>query len=351
MAYDPLTDDRLDPRNKALLSSLDEPLLYHSIDVGSREEALTVMNSPEAVAKEEAMLASMEIMDDEAIFPSQGLQISRHGAPSTQGEHSIPIKVLRPDNDETLPCVLYIHGGAMMSMSFEMATYRAWSKALAHTGVCVAMVDFRNSLRPSTAVETAPYPAGLDDCVDAYVWVQNNLSQFNIAEATTMIAGDSGGGNLAIATTMKLVRNHGERPLGLYALCPYILGKWPDSAMPSSSENEGVLISVSNNIATMGYGISHHESRDPMAWPSFASLADVAEFPPTMISINECDPLRDEGLSFYRLLLKAGVRAHCRQMMGTVHANEMFTTVFPELTRMTARDIRGWIEECIDLKR
>lgn len=35
MAYDPLTDDRLDPRNKALLSSLDEPLLYHPVDASA----------------------------------------------------------------------------------------------------------------------------------------------------------------------------------------------------------------------------------------------------------------------------------------------------------------------------
>ena len=43
-----------------------------------------------------------------------------------------------------------------------------------------------------------------------------------------------------------------------------------------------------------------------------------------MISVNECDPLRDEGIEFYRLLLRAGVHARCRQVMGTIHGTEIF---------------------------
>jgi acetyl esterase/lipase len=44
---------------------------------------------------------------------------------------------------------------------------------------------------------------------------------------------------------------------------------------------------------------------------------------PTIISVNECDPLRDEGINFYRLLLRAGVKARCRQVMGTTHGTEI----------------------------
>ena len=52
------------------------------------------------------------------------------------------------------------------------------------------------------------------------------------------------------------------------------------------------------------------------AWPSFAKREDVEGLPPTVISGNERDPLRDEGIAFYRLLLASGVSARCRQMMG-----------------------------------
>ena len=58
-----------------------------------------------------------------------------------------------------------------------------------------------------------------------------------------------------------------------------------------------------------------------------------------MISVNECDPLRDEGLAFYRLLLRAGVAARGRQVMGTVHATEIFSVVCPEISYETAASI------------
>ena len=53
----------------------------------------------------------------------------------------------------------------------------------------------------------------------------------------------------------------------------------------------------------IGYGIEAFDSRDPLAWPGFATRDDVDGFPPTVVSVNECDPLRDEGVAFYRLLL------------------------------------------------
>jgi acetyl esterase/lipase len=60
---------------------------------------------------------------------------------------------------------------------------------------------------------------------------------------------------------------------------------------------------------------------------------------PTIISVNECDPLRDEGINFYRLLLRAGVKARGRQVMGTVHGTEVFPMLCPDISRDTAASI------------
>jgi len=61
-----------------------------------------------------------------------------------------------------------------------------------------------------------------------------------------------------------------------------------------------------------------------------------------MISVNECDPLRDEGIGFYRLLLHNGVRASCRQVMGTIHGTEIFPICCPEISHSTAADIANF---------
>ena len=58
-----------------------------------------------------------------------------------------------------------------------------------------------------------------------------------------------------------------------------------------------------------------------------------------MISVNECDPLRDEGIAFYRLLLEAGVAARCRQAMGTIHGTELVPLMCPDITREAAMSL------------
>ncbi|MEO5899892.1 MAG: alpha/beta hydrolase fold domain-containing protein, partial [Ilumatobacteraceae bacterium] len=152
--------------------------------------------------------------------------------------------------------------------------------------------------------------------------------------------GESGGGNLTLATGLRLVRD-GDIGLirGLYALCPYIAGSWPQDRFPSSTENNGLLINVHNNRGAMGYGIEELNAGNPLAWPMFATADDVKDFPPTVISVNECDPLRDEGIEFYRLLIRAGVRARCRQIMGTIHGTEIFSVACPDVSYETAGSI------------
>jgi hypothetical protein len=49
--------------------------------------------------------------------------------------------------------------------------------------------------------------------------------------------------------------------------------------------------------------------------------------------------LRDEGIGFYRLLLRNGVSARCRQVMGTVHGTELCPTCCPDISRDTASAI------------
>ena len=229
-----------------------------------------------------------------------------------------------------LPCVYYIHGGGMATMSCYYGNYRAWGRMIASQGVAVAMVDFRNAVRASTAPEVAPYPAGLNDCVSGLKWVHANAEKLGIDINRVIVAGESGGGNLTLATGMKLLKDGDIGHVqGLYALCPYIAGEWPLPQNPSSTENEGILISVHHNRGAMGYGIEAFRARDPLAWPSFAKADDVKGLPPVVISVNECDPLRDEGINFYRFLMRNGVHARCRQVMGTVHGTEIFIVVLP----------------------
>ncbi len=340
MPYDFAADIRLDPRIKGLLANVPvEP----QGDVDSRETLVAEANTEAARQRAELVSAFFDLCDTEEAAPSAGLRGHSEKIVSEPDGNWIHLQVIRPDTDERVGCVYYIHGGGMAALSCYDGMYRGWGKLIAANGVAVVMVDFRNSVSPSSVPEVAPFPAGLNDCVAGLKWTIASADHLNIDPARVIVAGESGGGNLTLATGLRLQRD-GDLGLvkGLYALCPYIAGQWPTPECPSATENNGILLELHNNRGAVGYGIEAFRERNPLAWPSFATVEDVAGFPPTVISVNECDPLRDEGINFYRLLLRAGVPARCRQVMGTMHGTEIFTIACPEISRDTARDLAAF---------
>jgi acetyl esterase/lipase len=331
-------DPRIDPRVKAALGAID--FGGAAGDAESREQLLEEANTEEAIALRELTTAFMGMSDTEEIAPSKGLTVTEHEVVSEPDGNTVNVRFIRPDGRDALPCVYYIHGGGMASMSCYDGNYRAWGRIIAAQGVAVAMVDFRNALVPSSVDEVAPFPAGLNDCVSGVKWVSAHHAELGIDPDRIVVAGESGGGNLTLATGLRLTRD-GDLGIvkGLYALCPYIAGIWPLPENPSSIENNGILLDLHNNRGAMTYGIEEVERRNPLAWPGFATEADVRGLVPVMISVNECDPLRDEGVNFYRLLLRAGVDARCRQVMGTIHGTEVFPMLCPDISRDTAATI------------
>ncbi len=337
MAHDIAGDPRIDPRIKAILTAI-PPLAV--TDVASRDELIAEANRPEALEGAEVFRAFMDLCDTEESAPSTGLRVHTEEIESSPDGNTIRLQVVRPDTDATVACVYYIHGGGMTNLSCFDGMYRGWSKIIAANGVAVVLVDFRNAVSASSVPEVAPYPAGLNDCISGFHWTVAHAGDLGIDPGRIVIAGESGGGNLTLATGMSLLRaGHIDRVKGLYALCPYIAGEWPQDRLPSSTQNEGILLSLHSNRGRMGYGIDAFEAGDPLAWPLFATVDDVAGLPPVVISVNECDPLRDEGIEFYRLLMQAGVAARCRQQMGTMHGTEIFTIACPDVSRDTAHDL------------
>ncbi len=329
-------DPRIDPRIKAIFGAMD---MAPQADVASRKQMLAEQAAIDP-AQAQATKAMMDAADNETIAPKTGLSIRSESVVSAPDGNRINLQIIRPDTAERLACVYYIHGGGMMSLSCYDGPWRAWGRIIAGFGVCVVMVDFRNCLAPSSVPEVAPFPAGLNDCVSGLKWTHANAAALNIDPARIVVAGESGGGNLALATILKL-KQDGDLGLikGVYALCPYIAGIWPLPQNPSSTENNGIFLNLHNNRGAMAYGIEELEKRNPLAWPGFATAEDVTGFPPTIISVNECDPLRDEGVNFYRLLIANGVAARCRQVMGTVHGTEIFSIACPDISRDTASDM------------
>jgi len=321
-------DLRIDKRIRAVFGEVDFGSVT-TTNATTREEILAEQETEEAIQGKAVMEMINNSPHYKEVVTDEGLITSTKEFTSSPDGNNIKIQYIRPDTDEKLPCVYYIHGGGMMISSCFDELYAAWGRCMARQGVAVAMVDFRNAMWASSAPEIAPFPAGLNDCVSGLKWIHANAEELNIDNEQIIIAGESGGGNLTIATGLKL-KQDGDIGLikGLYALCPYIAGHWPLPENPSSEENEGILLSLHTeqefSQGALIYGIDAYKNKDPLAWPSFATADDVKGLPKTYIIVNECDPLRDEGVNFYRLLREADVDAQCRQVMGSVHGTEIF---------------------------
>lgn len=238
-----------------------------------------------------------------------------------------------------LPCVYHTHGGGMVVMSAEDPNFERLRNDIAARGVVVVGVEFRNG---GGALGPHPFPAGLNDCASGLQWVHAHKAELGIDKI--VISGESGGGNLCIATTLKAKQEGwGDQVDGVFAMCPYISGQYgnPPEALQSLQENEGYMLDC-NQMAAMVkvYDPTGENAGNPLAWPLHASTTDLQGLPPHVISVNELDPLRDEGLEFYRKLLAAGVPAVGRTSLGTPHAGDQ---AFPDITPDIYSDLIGSI--------
>ena len=130
--------------------------------------------------------------------------------------------------------------------------------------------------------EVAPFPAGLNDCVSGLKWVAANAAHLGIDPARIVVAGESGGGNLTLATGLKL-KQDGDLGLikGLYALCPYIAGQLADCRRTRRRPRTTASCSTCTTTAARWATASRRSNeRNPLAWPSFATVDGRRGLPP-----------------------------------------------------------------------
>ena len=93
-----------------------------------------------------------------------------------------------------------------------------WRNTLASFGMVVVGVEFRNG---GGELGNHPFPAGLEDCSNGIKWVHEKRDELGVPKI--VVSGESGGGNLSIATALKAKREGWLNAIdAIYACCPYI---------------------------------------------------------------------------------------------------------------------------------
>ncbi|WCL49286.1 alpha/beta hydrolase [Leptospira sp. GIMC2001] len=206
------------------------------------------------------------------------------------------------------PIIVYLHGGGHVVGDID--TYDNICRYLAHRTPCMVFsVDYRRA-------PEFPFPTPLEDCYRAYQWVKNNAYRLGGNPEKIAIVGDSAGGNLALATSLKL-KNEGQ-------ILPNFLGLiYPVAEMsreyPSyQTFSDGFLLT--RNLLRWfrsNYCSKESDRLNPLASPLQAD--NFVGFPNCYVSTAGFDPLSDEDKELVQKLSKSGVKVTYSDFPGMVH--------------------------------
>jgi acetyl esterase len=247
----------------------------------------------------------------------------------------IPIRIYRGEGEPT-GLVVYFHGGGFVIGSIGLMDNVA--REITHSSNAVVIsVGYR--LAPEN-----PYPAGLDDCETVTRWAMANAARFDLPPSAVVVAGESAGGNLAAAVSLRLRDSGDSLPAGQALLFPGVAGPLTH---PSTVEFDGLIISrKAGEYYWAAYSGQRDVDRDPYAAPLTAP--SLARLPRALVLLGGCDMLRDEGRAYADRLRQDGVDVDEVCYAGQPHGFINFD--FPAAALAHQR-IGTWLRHTFELAR
>ena len=206
-----------------------------------------------------------------------------------------------------LPMIVYYHGGGWVIA--DVNTYDATPRMLAkQLNAIVVSVEYRHA-------PEAKFPAQHDDAAAAYRWALQNAAAWGADPGRVATAGESAGGNLAVATAI-YARDSGL-PLPRHILSVYPIAN-SDMNLPSRTDAGGAKPLNTPMLKWFGYYYSNAmaDMQDPRINLVRANLRGL---PPTTIVNAQVDPLRSDGETLATAMRAAGVRVEQRTFPGVTH--------------------------------
>ena len=220
------------------------------------------------------------------------------------------VRVYRPEAaapNAALPVIVYWHGGGWVVADVDVydATPRMLSKMLNAT---VVSVEYRHAPEDK-------FPSQHDDAISAYRFVLSNAAAMGGDVSRLAFAGESAGGNLAVATAIHARDNRLPQPRHILAVYPIA-----NSDMNLPSKRDAANAKPVGTAALKWFG--HYYSRTPADQqdPRVNLVrANLRGLPPTTIVNAQIDPLRSDGETLAQAMRAAGVQVQQRTFPGVTH--------------------------------
>lgn len=191
--------------------------------------------------------------------------------------------------------IIYIHGGGWVTGSVN--TYTNICKLLSkQTNRVVIAVDYR--LAPEYK-----FPIGLNDCYEAIEYIYNNPQEFDITNKDLTIMGDSAGGNITAAISLKNRKEHKFKISNQILIYPALQNDYSLATKYPSVLKNGEDYFLTRKMIS-DYLDLYISSKEDLKNIYVAPLNAKWLFaqPRTLIITADLCPLKDEGYAYYRKL-------------------------------------------------
>ena len=235
---------------------------------------------------------------------------------SNQTAGDVAVRIFRPKGNP-VGVIVYFHGGGWVLGNLDT-----------HDTLCRRIAKESNSTVVAVDYRLSPVhrdPAALDDCYLATEWVSQNLAELGVPDGQLVVAGDSAGGNLAAAVSLR-ARDQKAFEIALQVLIyPVIEPHFETESYTAFAEKHGLTRKTMQWFWEQYLG--PQSTAVEYAVPSNCELQGVAA---AHVVTAEFDVLRDEGESFAEKLTAAGVPTTTKRYDGMLHGFLHFAGVFDD---------------------
>ncbi|KAJ3511130.1 hypothetical protein NMY22_g15750 [Coprinellus aureogranulatus] len=207
---------------------------------------------------------------------------------------------------------IFFHGGGVDGWYYQQRSVvhhqHVWANCV------VVSVHYR--LAPEE-----PYPAAIEDAVDALVWVyREGPAALNINPKRIAVGGSSSGGNLATILAIKAKYLPEPIPLIFQLLIVPVTDNTASVATRWASNKDTVWLTPDRmNWFKRNYLPNEEDWTKWDASPIFATREMLEGLPPAWIAVAELDILCDEGVAYAERLREAGVKTEVEVYKGAPH--------------------------------
>ncbi|MEO0896593.1 MAG: alpha/beta hydrolase [Bacteroidota bacterium] len=272
---------------------------------------LSARNIGKAVNRDLSQVQSLRRLLDVSTVP---LGLPRDVQTKTEQVGKLPVEWYFPKGADTSKVILYVHGGGFAVGSVQ--THRALTARMADVAGCVAIsVEYR--LAPEHV-----FPSGLEDVVQAYEWLI--LKGYNPSDI--VMAGDSAGGGLVMATLLTLRKLGSPMPAGAILMSPWVdLTFSGESAEAHKATDPIVVVDEIRDWAVVYAG--KYSLLHPMVSPVFADLSNL---PPIYIQASTAEVLTDDAVRLHKKIEADGGMSEIKLYEGLIHVWQLLWRYVPE---------------------